>query len=365
MNVIVEHCRHLSSIDFDIHGWFHYSSYHMPLFMFAAGYFFKEKNLNYTTKYIFNKFKKLIIPTYLYNLFYGFFLQFLKKFKFKNIRVFTFKIIFLEPLIGSGFKHITPSWFSATLFYVEIYNILKRKLVLFFFKLDINELLYFSIDFIISLYAVYYSNLGYNKKLIYASVLRTIHLNIYYQLGIFYKKSLEIFFNKLKSDILFIIIFISKFLIHLYYGKELAFYYGLSNYYNCSPLIVFLISFLGIIFWMRFSEIFESILGKNYYINIIADNTYSIMINHSLALDMVRTIYFLISKYTKYCKNFDKKKYFNLDPRYIYIPNIKMRQLGIIYVLNSLFFPIIFQKIINNIKKYIIHKLNKIKKIKN
>ena len=236
---------------------------------------------------------------------------------------------------------------------------------MFFFKLDINELLYFSIDFIISLYAVYYSNLGYNKKLIYASVLRTIHLNIYYQLGIFYKKSLEIFFNKLKSDILFIIIFISKFLIHLYYGKELAFYYGLSNYYNCSPLIVFLISFLGIIFWMRFSEIFESILGKNYYINIIADNTYSIMINHSLALDMVRTIYFLISKYTKYCKNFDKKKYFNLDPRYIYIPNIKMRQLGIIYVLNSLFFPIIFQKIINNIKKYIIHKLNKIKKIKN
>ena len=83
MNVIVEHCRHLSSIDFDIHGWFHYSSYHMPLFMFAAGYFFKEKNLNYTTKYIFNKFKKLIIPTYLYNLFYGFFLQFLKNLNLK------------------------------------------------------------------------------------------------------------------------------------------------------------------------------------------------------------------------------------------------------------------------------------------
>jgi len=134
MSVIVEHLHHLSSIDFDFQGWFHYSSYHMPLFMFGAGYFFKQKNLNYMTKYICNKFKKLILPIYIYNLFYGFYSQLLKKFKFKYIRDFSFKIIFLEPLIGLGFKNIAPSWFSATLFYVEVYNILKRKLVLSLFK---------------------------------------------------------------------------------------------------------------------------------------------------------------------------------------------------------------------------------------
>jgi len=212
------------------------------------------------------------------------------------------------------------------------------------------------------LFAVYYSNLGYNKTHIYIAVLRTMHLNIYYQLGIFYKKNLEKYFKNLKNDILFIIIFLSKFLIHLYYGKELLFYYGASNYYNYSPISVFIISFLGIIFWMRFCDIFESVLGKNYYINIIADNTYSIMINHALAINMIKTIYFFISKYTKYCKSFNKEKYFNYDHKYIYIPNNSVRQLGIIYVLNCLIFPIILQKIINKIKKNILDKIKELKK---
>jgi len=362
MSVIVEHLHGYSSIEFDFQGWLRYSSYHMPLFMFGAGYFFKQKNLKYVTKYIYNKFKKLVLPIYIYNLFYGFYSQLLKKLKFKNMRDFSFDIIFLKPLIGTGFKNIAPSWFSATLFYVEVYNILKRKLILSLFKFDFNELLYFIIDFIISLFAVYYSNLGYNKTLIYIAVLRTMHLNIYYQLGIFYKKILEQYFKNLKNDFFIIIIFTSKFLIHLYHGKELAFYYGASDYYNCSPLSVFIISFLGIMFWMRFCEIFESVLGKNYYINIIADNTYSMMINNVLANNMITTIYFFISKYTNYCQSFNKEKYFNYDHKYIYIPNNKVRQLGIIYVLNGLIFPIILQKIINKIKKYILDKIKQLKK---
>ena len=95
----------------------------------------------------------------------------------------------------------------------------------------------------------------------------------------------------------------------------------MSNYHKTEPLTVIMISFLGIFFWMRFCEIFEPILGKNFYINIIADNTYSIMINHSLSQDIIRYIFFFISKYTKYCKNFDKKRFFNMDPKYIYIPS--------------------------------------------
>ena len=105
MSVIAEHCRGLGSIELNMQGWFNYSSYHMPLFMFAAGYFFKQNNVNNTIKYIYNKFNKLIIPIFIYNFFYGFYIQFLKKLKFKNhTRSFSFKILFIEPLIGAGFK---------------------------------------------------------------------------------------------------------------------------------------------------------------------------------------------------------------------------------------------------------------------
>ena len=116
-----------------------------------------------------------------------------------------------------------------------------------------------------------------------------------------------------------------------------------------------IISILGISFWLRISEIIEPIFGKNYYVNIIADNTFSIMINHGLAIDLVKTFFAIISKYTIYCKNFDFKKYFSLETSYIYIPN-NVLQVGIIYLLSSLIVPIFIQKLINKIK-------NKISKI--
>jgi fucose 4-O-acetylase-like acetyltransferase len=50
----------------------------MPLFMFAAGYFFKESNVNNTKKYIILKIKKFLIPIYIYNIFYGLYIE-LKK----------------------------------------------------------------------------------------------------------------------------------------------------------------------------------------------------------------------------------------------------------------------------------------------
>ena len=336
----------------------------MLLFMFGTGYFFKQNNVNNIIKYIYNKFKKLIFPIFIYNFFYRFYIQFLKKLKFKNnAGTFSFKILFIEPLIGSGFKYIAPSWFSATLFNVEVYNILKRKIFLNLYKFNLFEVLYFIIDLIFSYCTVYYSNKEYNKKIINIVILRTVHLNIYYQLGIFYKKILEKYIQKIKSDIYFIIILLSKLLIHIYNEWELSFYYGKSIYSKTDPLIVITISFLRIFFWVRICEIFEPILGKNFYINIIADNTYSIMINHIFALDIIRIIFFFISNNTKYCKNFDKKKFFNMDHRYIYIPNKRVRQTGIIYFLNCLFFPIILQKIIDKIKLSFIKKLKK-KKIK-
>ena len=352
LSVIAEHCRGKGSLELNIQGWFNYSSYHMPLFMFAAGYFFKEKYVNSPCDYILRKFKKLIMPIYLYNFIYGFYIQFLKTKGFKNnIRPFSFRIIFIEPLSGEGFKPITPSWFSSSLFFFEIYNVLKRKIISIL-RVNLNESTYFIIDIVLSSMSVTYSNKGYNKKDLYMQLFRFLHLNVYYELGIFYNKFLEKYIYKITSDIYFCIIFIIKLGFYLYYSKELAFHYGKSNYFKNSPHTVIIISFLGIALWLRISEILEPIFGKDKYINLIADNTFSIMINHSLALDIIRTIFSLISKNTRYCKDFNFNRYYGMDARYIYIPK-NIVQTGIIYFLSCLVIPIIIQKIINTTKKQI------------
>lgn len=352
LSVISSHCNGKGSIELNIQGWMNYRSFHMPLFMFAAGYFFKKKNINNTIEYILRKFKKLILRIYLYNLFYGFYLQLLKVLFKINIRLFNARVIFIEPLGGRGFRNITPSWFSSSLFLVEFYNIIKRKLT-FHFNIEINESIYFIIDFFLSYYSVIFSNKGYNKIQPFMDILRFIHLNIYYELGIFYKKYIESFIKKTRNVHYFIFIFTLKLLFHLYYSAEPGFYYGMSEFYNYNPFTVIIISFLGIFFWVRISEILEPIIGKSYYVNIIADNTFSIMINHILALDMIRIIFAIISKKTKYCKNFDFKKFYSLNPSYIYLPN-NVLQSGIIYYLSCLILPIIMQKVINKIHNRII-----------
>ena len=156
--------------------------------------------------------------------------------------------------------------------------------------------------------------------------------------------------------------FFSKLFIHIYYKREPVFNYGGVNFYNYPPFIVFFVSILGIAFWLRNCEIFEPILGKNYYINIIANNTYSIMMNHLLALDIIKFIFFLLKKYIKFYKDFDIKQYNNMNVFYIYIP-YKVKQIGIIYFLNCLLFPVLFEKI----KNFLIYKFLNIfnKKIKN
>ena len=321
LSVIAEHCRGKGSIELNIQGWFNYSSYHMPLFMFAAGYFFKTKYVGNTINYILKKFKKLIIPIYIYNIFYGIYIQILKINGFKNnTKSFSFEIIFIEPLGGSGFKHITPSWFSSSLFFVESYNIIKRKL-LKLLKIELNESIYFINDIFIAFNSIILSNKGYNRIILYMHILRFLHLNIYYEAGIFFKKYLEKYFNLIRNDIYFLFIFLLKLSFHLYYSSAPSFYYGLCRYSNYPPFTVITISLIGIAFWIRVSVILEPLFGKNFYINIIANNTFSIMINHALALDIVRTIFAFISKTTKYCKDFDFNRYYSMDASYIYVPN--------------------------------------------
>ena len=350
--VILSHCKKKASIELNIQGWFEYTSFHMPLFMFAAGYFFKSKNITSSVKYIKRKFKRLILPIYSYNIFYGVIIQILKKFGFKNnIREFNLKIIFIEPLNGCGFKYIRPSWFSSTLFFVEVYNILKRK-VLYSIRKEIHESIYLIFDIILSYLSVFMSNQNYNKFPNAIFLLRFMHLNIYYELGIFYKKHLESLIKKLRNDLFFLNIFILKLLFHIYYSHAPFFYYGGSQYYNYSPFTVIIISILGILFWIKISEIIEPILGKNYYVNIIADNTFSIMINHIFAIDLVKTLFAVISKHTRYCKDFNFKKYYSLETSYIYIPN-NLLQVGILYLISCLIIPIYIQKLINKTKNII------------
>lgn len=60
-----------TGVNLTLGGWFPYLGLHMPLFMFASGYFYKDSAADNPGAYILKKVKSLIVPLYIYNLIYG------------------------------------------------------------------------------------------------------------------------------------------------------------------------------------------------------------------------------------------------------------------------------------------------------
>ena len=107
----------------------------------------------------------------------------------------------------------------------------------------------------------------------------------------------------------------------------------------------FYIGIIGIAFWLRISKILSASIGKSKYINIIADNTYTIMINHLLGIKILNAIFAILHIKTDLCSGFDIHA-FKTTWNYCYLPH-NLNQFLILYVIFGILFSIMFQKIIN------------------
>ncbi len=320
---------------------FPFCVFHLAIFMFASGFFYKEKNESNVKQYIFNKIKRLIIPLYLWNFFYAFVIHTIKNFGFfPNVHV-NLETLFLTPIMhGHQFVLNLAGWFVIPLFMIHVINILIRK-ILKNFKININEIVYFGIMLIFGFIGVILSNKGYDKNW-FLVLDRVLYFLPFYSLGILYKKYEQ--FDRLNNVVYFGIIF-SIALVLIYH-------------YNCMPPITpswvtfngmccftpFIEGILGIAFWLRISKILTPAIGQSKFINTIADNTYTIMINHCAGFMLLKTIFALISKYTEYCSNFNFSAY-KTHIFYCYIPH-NLTQFYVLYVIAGIIFSIVFQQAI-------------------
>ena len=117
-------------------------SFHIGLFVFCSGYFYKNKNESNLKGYIWKKFKKLIIPMFLWNIAYGVFVQLTRLKGFTIGSDFTLYNLFIAPIIdGHQFEYNLCFWFIPSLFLIEIMTCFIRKIVSKF--ANINEYIFF------------------------------------------------------------------------------------------------------------------------------------------------------------------------------------------------------------------------------
>lgn len=270
-------------------------SYHMPLFIFTSGYFYKriyESDILKLAKKRFLSLKRYMNCNVFYFLL-SFILVILGLMS-RNIE-FNFKSLFIEPFLG-GFQFYFngPAWFVPFLFLLQITYVCLRKMLGLIFKTFNNkfnttlkqESIFFIILVIIGFISTSISNIypviNDNMNLL-QSFLRVLFGLQFFQLGFLYKGFIE---NNIKLSFRsFLFVIACKIIVFLKFG-----YYTFSLRtikFNGHSILPFIVSILGIVYCLHLTKFIIKITSKVNsklisFICVIGVNTWSIMMHHLL-----------------------------------------------------------------------------------
>ena len=338
--------------------WFPPYSFHLGLFVFSSGYFYNPDSEDGLWKYVLKKVKKILVPLYLWNLFYGILSILLKEFGFSYGKAFNLDNFLIAPITtGHQFILNLGGWFMVPLFMVEIFNCAFRKFIKHIVPFLYRNYFFAALYLSLGVFSIYLSTLGH-KTGWWLVLNRMLFFLPFYGIGFLYKSKLEQH-DKLPNLIYFASIFTACLIIVYKVGKIPTYVPSWCDYRN-GIIMPYITGFLGIAFWLRVAKILEPAIGRSKIVNLVANNTYSITINHYFAWMLLNSGIAVINKLTTYAEGFKLEK-FKSAYDYFYCPG-GSKQFYIVYLFVGIAIPILMQLCIDKTKGQIIG-LTKRKKI--
>lgn len=183
---------------------------------------------------------------------------------------------------------------------------------------------------------------------------RALYLLVFYAIGQFYKIFLE------KKDTLpnwlyFTIVIGIELVITLIKGYSPT-YGAVWLYLDDYVFMPYLIGVLGIAFWLRIARIVEPIIKDCKVVLLLADYTYSIVVNHFLGFMIVKAFYAILWRYTNsLCQDFDWYMY-HYQVEYFYQPK-GLDVFRVLYVVVAVAFSVALGVFLRKLKEYILCKV--------
>lgn len=324
--------------------WFPYSGLHVPLFIFCSGYFYKSSYEGEVWRFFCRKIKTLIIPLYIYNVAYGIWLCFLRHFGFKMGNSISWYSLLVSPLnSGHQFLFNLSAWFIIPLWMVEISNVLFRKVIHSLFS-RANEFFFFFWALVIGLVGNQMACVGMNKGW-WLTLVRFLYFVPFYAFGIFYSEILEKYDKRIPSFFYFSVVYLIKLCIICFYGHMVTYSPSWCADFTEGPIMPIIIGFLGIALWLRIATILEPVIGRSKWLNVIANNTFSIMMNQFLGFFLLKAFYGYMNYNFHIFDDFNWKL-FKTDIWYYYVPN-EISHMRILYVIFGITIPLVIQMLLN------------------
>lgn len=305
-------------------GLFPYYSFHVPLFLFISGYFYREEEEERPFRYLQKKAKRLLLPYFVWNLVYGVIAWALRAFGgFSMGEAVSLKTLFVTPFLnGYQFIYNYAAWFVPVLFLIEMMNLCMRLVLK---KLHLcSEWLILIAALAVGMLVVQFAIDGRVWGL-YKTPGRILFLYPCFQMGQFYKKKLE-FRDKLGNVSYFAIVIGVQVLLHLCCGG-LAYSSVWCTGFANGPLIPYVTVVSGTAFWLRVAKILAPLCGGGEsaaqnpaggVLLYLGRSTYAVMMHHVMAFMLVKMVLAGIACYTGYLADFDLARFY-ADIDYYYL----------------------------------------------
>jgi fucose 4-O-acetylase-like acetyltransferase len=294
---------------------FPYYSFHVPLFMFISGYFYRRQEEEYPLVYLKKKVKKLLVPYFIWNLVYGLLAWALRVWGgFSLGEAITLKSFFLEPFLH-GYQYIYnfAAWFVPVLFIIEVLNLCMR-LILKKIRLD-YEWLMLAGSLLVGM-AVVSLAIGGHVWGLYKMPGRILFLFPCFQMGQFYYSRLEQH-DTMKNIPYFAIVIGVQVVLQLAFGNlgySAVWCTGFAN----GPVIPYVTVVSGIAFWLRVAKVLAPALSGSRLVTYLGKNTHAVMMHHIMAFMLVKMVLAGIASHTGLCADFDLEQFYsNIDYYYL------------------------------------------------
>lgn len=316
--------------DYDIltvGGLFPYYSFHVPLFMFISGYFYRGEEEEKPLLYLKKKVKRLLLPYFIWNVVYGVIAWALRTFMgFGMGEGISLKTLFLDPFLnGYQFIYNYAAWFVPVLFLVEVMNLCMR-MVLKKLRLD-NEWLILLGSLAVGM-AVVQLAIGGHVWGLYKTPGRILFLYPCFQMGQFYKKKLEA--KDTLGNVSYFGIVIGVQIILSLCCNGLAYSSVWCTGFANGPVIPYVTAVSGIAFWLRVAKILAPFVEENGsgtaaawkpaggFLLYLGRNTYAVMTHHVMAFMLVKMVLAGIAARTGCLADFDFERFY-ADIDYYYL----------------------------------------------
>lgn len=313
--------------------WMHFGAFHLGIFVFGSGYFFREEKLLNPRLYLWNKVKRLLIPLWCWNLFYGLLLTLLHGLNFTFGEPLTLRGILLFPLNSENLYVLNMgSWFIFPFFCVQILYGAGKLLLNLLGRPKVTDRILQALFVTAGFAGVYFAGHGYHEYALYP-VFRILYFMPFYAFGMLYRDFLEKYLSKVPAALYFGTCLLISLMLNARFGKA-VYVIPSSCDYPFGMWATYLAGAVGILFWLRVSTVLADFGKECIPLLVLGRSTWDIMFHQFAGIMAVKAVFAVTGRIFGIFRDFDPAA-FSGDIWYLYRPG-GMKEFALLYVLGAI-----------------------------